>query len=90
MGLKLPPIGKIGIEFFEKVIKENLGAEDENVIVGPMIGVDAAVVDLKDGRVLVIKIDPTFSLPVILDYLRFAIVHIVASNVAIMEYLLVI
>lgn len=82
--LKLPPIGKIGIEFFEKVIRTNLGAKDDSVIVGPMIGVDAAVVDLGDGRVMVIKTDPTFGLPVILDYLGFAIVHIVASDVAVM------
>jgi len=85
MGRKvLPLIGKIGIEFFEQVIRSNLGARDESVMVGPMIGVDAAVIDLGDGRVMVVKTDPTFGLPVLLDYLGFAIVHIVASDVAVM------
>jgi len=81
---RLPSIGKIGVEFFEQVIRSNLGAENENVILGPMIGVDAAVIDLGEGKIMVVKSDPTFGLPAILDYLGFAIVHIVASDVAVM------
>lgn len=81
---ELPSIGKIGIEFFENVISSNLGAKNKNVIIGPKIGVDAAVINLGNGEVMVVKSDPTFGLPTLLDYFGFAIVHIVASDVAVM------
>jgi hydrogenase expression/formation protein HypE len=78
----LPQIGKVDRASFDRIIYPHLGRKDSSVIIGPQHGVDAGVVDLGGGNVMVLKIDPTFSMPALLKYMGWAIVHICASDVA--------
>lgn len=78
----LPQVGKVDRASFDRIIYPHLGRKDPSVIVGPQHGVDAGVVELPDGSVMVIKEDPTFSMPALLKYMGWAIVHICASDVA--------
>ncbi len=80
----LPQIGKVDRATFDKVIFPKLGKADKSVLLGPQHGVDAAVVELPDGNVMVIAEDPTFGMPVIMPYFGWAIVHICASDVAVL------
>jgi hydrogenase maturation factor len=78
-------IGKIDRESFESFILARLGRPDPTVIVPPQTGVDAGVVDLGDGRVLVIAEDPIFAVPgQPPEMFGWYTVHIGASDVAVM------
>ncbi len=55
---EIPEYGKINKEFFEKVIYPNLGAKRNEVLVGPSVGVDNAVINVGGGQVLVTSTDP--------------------------------
>lgn len=55
-------LGKIGGEFFQSRIYPNLGAERDDVELGPTHGVDFGVVDV-DGSALVAATDPISILP---------------------------
>ncbi len=80
----LPKIGKIDKEVFDKIIFPNLGKEDKRVIIKPKHGVDAGVIEIDEERVLVVACDPTFGMPVIMPFFGWAIVHICASDVAVL------
>jgi len=80
----LPEIGKLDKATFDKIIFPRLGKKDNTVLIGPQHGVDAAVVELPDGHVMVVAEDPTFGMPVIMPYFGWAIVHICASDVAVL------
>ncbi|MGQ9708297.1 MAG: AIR synthase family protein [bacterium] len=87
--MSLPQIGKLDPQSFNRLIFPYLGASAPEVILGPESGVDAAVIALTDGpagnrRVMVVAEDPTFGLPVLLPYFGWSIVHICASDVAVM------
>ncbi|MHA1409380.1 MAG: AIR synthase family protein [Candidatus Odinarchaeia archaeon] len=84
--MNLPEIGKIDREIFDKVIFPRLGAKNENVLLGPQHGVDAAVVmvNKEKNEVMVIAEDPTFGMPVLLPYFGWGIVHICASDIAVL------
>jgi hydrogenase maturation factor len=80
-----PKIGKIDREIFEHFILARLGRADESVLVPPQTGVDAGVVDLGDGRVLIIAEDPIFAIPgQPWEMFGWYTVHIGASDVAVM------
>jgi hydrogenase maturation factor len=79
----LPNIGKVDRESFDKIIFPHLGKEDKSVMIGPKHGVDAAAIDLGD-KVMVITEDPTFGMPVLMPYFGWSIVHICASDVAVL------
>lgn len=81
--IELPEIGKLDKEIFEQIIFPRLGKKDKRVILGPTHGVDAGVIDLGD-RVMVIAEDPTFGMPVLMPYFGWSIVHICASDIAVM------
>lgn len=55
-------LGKIDRAFFESVIRPHLGAEREDVALGPTHGVDFGVLDV-GGRALVTATDPVSILP---------------------------
>lgn len=78
-------IGKIDAAVFRSLIRGKFGRKDPTVLVPPMAGVDAGVVDLGGGKVLVVAEDPIFTMPRLpLEMFgRFA-VHIGASDVAVM------
>src|SRR4030042_1614743 len=78
-------VGKIDLDTFKGFILKRLGNPDRTVIVPPMTGVDAGVVDLEDGRVLIIAEDPIFMVPgQPLEMFGWYTVHIGASDVAVM------
>lgn len=59
---KLPDLGKVHPEFFDRVIYPHLGAKDKDVIIGPRHGVDYGV--LKVGnKYLAMSTDPFFIVP---------------------------
>jgi hydrogenase expression/formation protein HypE len=54
--MKLPP-GKIPVDILKEVVFKNLGAERKEVIVGPLAGIDGAVLDL-GNKSLIVSMDP--------------------------------
>lgn len=80
----LPEIGKISADVFNELIFPRLGAKSDKVVIGPQHGVDAAVVELRDESVMVLAEDPTFGMPVLMPHFGWAIVHICASDVAVL------
>ena len=80
-----PRIGKIDLETFSATVLGRLGAPDGSVIVPPFTGVDAGVVDLGDGKVLIVAEDPILAIPgQPLEIFGWYTVHIGASDVAVM------
>ena len=80
-----PKIGKIDEETFTTFLLSRLGKRDDTVIVPPKTGVDAAVIDIGNDKVLVIAEDPIFAIPhQPLDMFGWYTVHIGASDVAVM------
>lgn len=80
---KLPTLGKIHPEFFNKVIYPRLGNPDASVIVKPQHGVDFGVIDLGD-RVMVLSTDPFYIARELgIEKAAWFAVHILASDVAV-------
>ncbi len=78
-------VGKIDLETFNSFVLKRLGRPDDTVVVPPLTGVDAAVIDVGDDKVLVIAEDPIFSIPgQPLEMFGWYTVHIGASDVAVM------
>lgn len=88
--MELPAIGKLDQCSFNQIIYPRLGEKNPRILLGPRHGVDAAVIDL-GNQVLVVAEDPTFGMPALLPYFGWSIVHIAASDVAVLgvkpEYL---
>ena len=80
---KLPELGKIHPEFFDKVIFPRLGAKDKNIIIGPRHGIDYGVIKLAD-TCLSFSTDPFFIVPAY-GFARAAwfAFHIICSDVAV-------
>jgi len=80
---KLPELGKIHPEFFNRVIYPRLGRADKSVIVKPQHGVDFGVVGLgKD--VMVLSTDPFYMARELgIEKAAWFAVHILASDVAV-------
>ena len=80
---RLPEMGKISPEFFERVIYPSLGAKSEKVLVGPRHGVDTGIVEVAEGMVMALTTDPIFVVP---EYgwerAAWFAVHILASDAA--------
>ena len=78
-------IGKIDEADFRALIQGRFGRRDPSVLVPPRTGVDAAVIDIGGGRVLVVAEDPIFTMPRLpLETFGRFTVHIGASDVAVM------
>jgi len=60
---KLPDVGKISPEIFDEMIYPNLGANSDQILVGPKHGVDIGVVDIGENKVMVTTTDPVFIVP---------------------------
>ncbi|MHB1133559.1 MAG: AIR synthase family protein [Chloroflexota bacterium] len=77
-------VGKISDRFFAERISPHIGALRDDVLVGPHMGTDAAVIDQGNGRVMVVAEDPIFLVPgVTIDDFGWYTVHIGASDVAV-------
>ena len=80
---KLPELGKIHPEFFNRVIYPRLGKKDKSVIVGPQHGVDFGVIDL-GKNVMVLSADPFYIAKELgMEKAAWFAVHILASDVAV-------
>jgi len=80
---KLPELGKVHPEFFNRVIYPRLGAEDASLIVGPQHGVDFGVIELGD-QVMVLSTDPFYIAKELgIERAAWFAVHIIASDVAV-------
>ncbi len=78
-------IGKIDDAAFRSLVLRRLGRKDRTVLVPPAAGVDAGVIDIGGGRVLVVAEDPIFTMPRLsLEMFGWFTVHIGASDVAVM------
>jgi hydrogenase maturation factor len=78
-------IGKIDESVFRSLVRGKFGRKDPTVLVPPMTGVDAGVVDLGGGKVLIVAEDPIFTMPRLpLEMFGRFTVHIGASDVAVM------
>jgi hydrogenase maturation factor len=85
----MPPgkkkIGKIDQELFSRFLLHRLGKSDPTVIVPPKTGIDAGVIDIGDGKVLVVAEDPVFAVPGISNEMfGWFAMHICACDVAVM------
>jgi hydrogenase expression/formation protein HypE len=80
---KLPELGKIHPEFFDRVIYPRLGVEDKNIIIGPRHGVDYGVLQVGE-KYLAMSTDPFFIVPAF-GFARAAwfAFHIIMSDVAV-------
>ena len=83
MSDRLPEVGKISREFFERVIRPHLGAPSDKILVGPRHGVDVGIVEVAEGTVMALTTDPVFVVP---EYgwerAAWFAVHILASDAA--------
>jgi hydrogenase maturation factor len=82
--MKLPNIGKLDKKVFDEVILPKLGRRDKNLLIPPIHGVDAAAIRISRDAVMVVAEDPTFGMPVLMPFFGWAIVHICASDVAVL------
>ena len=75
--------GKATRELFEQVILRRLGADDDDVLVGPRHGVDVGVVRVADGVAMALTADPVFIVPAYgWERAAWFAVHILASDAA--------
>ena len=51
------PLGKIPVDILKEVVFRNLGVKRKEVVVGPSVGVDGAILDL-GGKSLIVSMDP--------------------------------
>lgn len=78
-------IGKINADKFTSFISKRLGAENNSIFVPPRNGIDAGVIDIGNGKVLVVAEDPILAIPgQPLEMFGWYTVHIGASDVAVM------
>lgn len=62
-GAATSPLGKLSPAAFERLVAPHLGAARPEVLVGPRIGGDCAVVRLSAGRVMTLTTDPLSVIP---------------------------
>lgn len=77
-------VGKLSPSRTADLLADSFGKPCESLIVGPGPGLDAAVLDMGDGRVMAIAEDPIFPAPGLpLEIMGQFTVHIGASDVAV-------
>jgi len=79
----MPELGKVDREFFDEYIYPNLGADRDDVTLGPQHGVDFGVVET-DGAAIAMATDPIFIMPSLgFERAAWFAVHILMSDVAV-------
>lgn len=77
-------IGKVNDDFFTRFVLTETGCQASNVIIGPSMGVDSAILKVPDGYMAIAE-DPIFpSMSMTADDFAYVTVHIGASDVAVM------
>lgn len=80
---KLPELGKIHPEFFDRVIYPHLGVKDSNILIGPMHGIDYGVIKI-GNKCLAMSTDPFFIVPELsMSRAAWFAFHIILSDVAV-------
>lgn len=80
----VPSIGKMSPDKMEKLVAGCFGAENSKVLVGPGQGLDAAILQIDDKRVMTVAEDPIFPAEGLsLEMFGRLTVHIGASDVAV-------
>jgi len=78
-----PALGKADREFFDQQIYPHLGADREDVILGPRHGVDFGAIEV-GGRTLAMATDPVFIMPVVgFERAAWFAFHVLVSDVAV-------
>lgn len=78
-----PAFGKIGKQFFDKVLYPHLGASRPEVLIGPRHGCDNAVIQLNHDQVVVATTDPLTIIPALgIEDSAWLTVHLIASDLA--------
>ncbi|MFB6151851.1 MAG: AIR synthase family protein [Haloarculaceae archaeon] len=79
----MPELGKVDREFFDEYIYPSLGADREDVTLGPEHGVDFGVVDV-NGAAVAMATDPVFVMPSLgFERAAWFAFHILMSDVAV-------
>ena len=79
----MPELGKVDREFFDEYIYPSLGADRDDVTLGPQHGVDFGVVET-DGAAVAMATDPIFIMPSLgFERAAWFAVHILMSDVAV-------
>ncbi len=79
----MPELGKVDRDFFDEYIYPNLGAEREDVTLGPQHGVDFGVIDVGE-RAVAMASDPVFVMPSLgFERAAWFAFHILMSDVAV-------
>ena len=79
----MPELGKVDRGFFEEYIYPNLGADREDVTLGPQHGVDFGVIDVGE-RAVAMASDPVFLMPSLgFERAAWFAFHILLSDVAV-------
>jgi hydrogenase maturation factor len=79
-----PRVGKLSPARMAALCANSIGQPDRRLLVGPGAGLDAAVLELADGRVMVVAEDPIFPAPGLpLETFGWFTAHIGASDVAV-------
>jgi hydrogenase expression/formation protein HypE len=74
-------LGKVDRDFLRRVLLRNLGAKNEDVLVGPGMGLDNAVLSIGGGRVMVVTADPLSMIPSVgMEDSAWLTVHELASD----------
>lgn len=77
-------VGKLSPSRTNALLADSYGVSTDKLIVGPGPGLDAAILDVGDGRVMAIAEDPIFPAPGLpLELMGWFTVHIGASDVAV-------
>jgi hydrogenase expression/formation protein HypE len=76
-------LGKVDRDFLKRVLARNLGATNNDVLVGPGLGLDNAVLSIGAGRVMVVTADPISMIPSVgMEDSAWLTVHELASDLA--------
>src|SRR5438093_1908369 len=59
----MTPLGKITATEFERTIAPRLGRRRDEVLLGPGVGLDGAIVKVSAGRVMAVTTDPLSLIP---------------------------
>jgi hydrogenase maturation factor len=80
-GVGGPPLGKLTPEAFARLVAPHLGAARPEVVVGPRLGHDAAIVKIGAGRVMAVSTDPLSVIPALgLERSARLACHLIASD----------
>lgn len=79
-----PRVGKLSPDRMAALCSGSIGNPDKNLLVGPGAGLDAAILELSDGRVMAVAEDPIFpAIGLPLETFGWFTAHIGASDVAV-------